>query len=112
MLLEPGARALIAEREGKRLGFIILHAQAADVLAVNAIAVLPGERGKRVGRSLMQAAERYAKSHGSSRMTLNTAQANLGALDLFLRCGFVIVDRTAARYWRGQPACRLEKRIR
>jgi ribosomal protein S18 acetylase RimI-like enzyme len=111
MMLEPGARTLVAERNGKLLGFIILRRQAGEALAVNAIAVTPTERGRGVGKRLMQAAERYAKSHAISRITLCTAQANLAALDLFLRRGFNITGRTAVYYWRGQPACWLEKRL-
>ncbi len=111
MMLETRAQTLVAERDGKRLGFIILHRPSPGGLAVNAIAVTPSERGKRVGQRLMQAAEQYARANGISRITLATAQANLAALDLFLRSGFVITDRTTIRYWRGQPACKLEKRI-
>ena len=111
MMLEPGARTLVAERNGKLLGFIILRRQTGATLAVNAIAVTPTERGTGVGKRLMQAAEHYAKSHGIGRITLCTAQANLAALDLFLRRGFSITGRTAVYYWRGQPACWLEKQL-
>jgi ribosomal protein S18 acetylase RimI-like enzyme len=111
MMLEPGATTLVAERGAKVLGFIILRRQPANALAVNAIAVTPTERGTGVGKRLMQAAERRARSHGIGRIRLCTAQANLAALDLFLRRGFTIVGRTAVYYWRGQPACTLEKRI-
>jgi [ribosomal protein S18]-alanine N-acetyltransferase len=111
MMREPGARTLVAERDGKRLGFIILRRRSGQPLAINAIAVTPSERGTGVGKRLMQAAEHYARSHGISRIGLCTAQANLAALDLFLRRGFVITGRTTAYYWRGQPACWLEKRL-
>jgi ribosomal protein S18 acetylase RimI-like enzyme len=111
MMLEPEARTLVAERGGKLLGFVILRRQAGKALAVNAIAVTPAERGKGVGKRLMQAAEHYARSHGIDRIALCTAQANLAALDLFLRRGFTITGRAAAYYWRGQPACTLEKHI-
>jgi ribosomal protein S18 acetylase RimI-like enzyme len=111
MMLEPAAHTLVAERGGKPLGFIILRRDSAECLAVDAIAVTPSERGKRFGQRLMKAAESYAAAHAIKRITLSTAQANVAALDLFLRAGFVIIDRTAVRYWRGQPACRLEKRV-
>lgn len=110
MMLEAGARTLLAERAGTPLGFVILHAQSSTALAINAIAVSPGERGKRIGQRLMQAAEHHARSHGFTRITLTTAQANLAALDLFLRSGFNITHRTT-RYFGNQPACKLEKRV-
>ncbi len=111
MMLDTHAQTLVAARDREQLGFVILHRSSPGGLAVNAIAVTPSERGKRVGQRLMQAAEQYARARGISRITLATAQANLAALDLFLRAGFVITDRTTMRYWRGQPACKLEKRI-
>jgi ribosomal protein S18 acetylase RimI-like enzyme len=111
MMLEAGSQTLVAARSGTPIGFVILRRQSSEVLAVNAIAVTPSERGKRVGKRLLQAAEQYAKSHGFGRLSLCTAQANLAALDLFLRAGFVITDRTAIRYFGGQPACKLEKPV-
>lgn len=111
MMREAAAETLVAERDGQRLGFVVLRRESPECLAVNAIAVTPNERGRRVGQRLMKAAESYATARGIKRITLSTAQANLAALDLFLRAGFVIVDRSAVRYWRGQPACRLEKRV-
>lgn len=110
MMLETGAHTLLAERHGTPLGFLILHRQSSGELAINAIAVSPSERGKRIGQRLMQAAERHAQSHGFTRITLSTAQANLAALDLFLRCGFTITRRNT-RYFGNQPACQLEKRL-
>ena len=110
MMLEVGAQTLLAERNGTPLGFVILYAQSPADLAINAIAVSPSERGKRIGQRLMQAAEHHAKAHDFTRITLSTAQANLAALDLFLRSGFTITTRDT-RYWRNQPACKLEKRI-
>lgn len=107
----PGARTLLAERSGVPLGFVIVQRQRDGSLALTAIAVAPREQGLGVGRRLMQAAERVAKSQGIGRLTLTTAQANLAALDLFLRSGFVITSRNVFRYWRGQPACHLEKRL-
>lgn len=110
MMLEPGARTLLAERDGSPLGFVILHAQSSTELAINAIAVSPSERGKRIGQRLMQAAEHHAQAHGFTHITLSTAQANVAALDLFLRCGFTITTRNT-RYFGNQPACTLEKRM-
>jgi ribosomal protein S18 acetylase RimI-like enzyme len=110
MMLESGAQTLVAERKGTPLGFVILHPQSSTQLAINAIAVSASERGKRIGQRLMQAAEHHAHLHGFTRITLSTAQANLAALDLFLRSGFSITTRNT-RYWGNQPACQLEKRI-
>lgn len=111
MIREAGALTLLAERQGEALGFIVLQPRSGATLAINAIAVTPSQRGKRVGRSLMAAAERAAEARGLDRLTLNTAQSNLAALDLFLRAGFVITARRPGGYLRPQPTCQLEKRL-
>ncbi|HYQ16495.1 MAG TPA: GNAT family N-acetyltransferase [Polyangiaceae bacterium] len=111
MLVETASKTLIAEREGRPVGFVIVKPDASRVLALNAIAVLPSERGRGIGQRLLRAAEQYGRSQGMRAVALNTAQANLAALDLFLRAGFVITERTAMHYRRGQAACRLEKRL-
>lgn len=111
LLRAPGARALLAERTGVPVGFAIVSRDGKDSLALTAIAVAPRERGMGVGRRLLHALETEAKSRGIRRVTLTTAQANLAALDLFLRAGFVITSRSLVRYWRGQPACQLEKQL-
>jgi ribosomal protein S18 acetylase RimI-like enzyme len=111
MLLEPGARALLAERAGRPLGFVIVRPQAGQALALNAIAVAERERGRGVGQRLLRAVEQFARARGCRTLALTTAQANVAALELFLRSGFEIVDRSSRHYFGGQPACRLEKRL-
>lgn len=111
MIGEAGALTLLAERQGEALGFIVLQPHSGAALAINAIAVTPSQRGKRVGKRLMAAAERAAEARGLDRLTLNTAQSNLAALDLFLRAGFVITARRPSGYVRAQPTCQLEKRL-
>jgi ribosomal-protein-alanine N-acetyltransferase len=112
LLTRPGARCWVAERGGVALGFVITEPEAKQALAITAIAVTKTTRGRGVGRLLMRAAERHALARDASRITLTTAQANLAALDLFLRCGFVLTGRRMVRYWRGQPACQLEKNLK
>jgi [ribosomal protein S18]-alanine N-acetyltransferase len=112
LLREAGAETLIAVVAGEPAGFIVLGRTGGDVTHVNAIAVAPNQRGKGVGQRLMQEAERCAQRRSAKRLSLHTAQANLAALSLFLRCGFNITQRSASGYPRPQPTCRLEKRLR
>jgi ribosomal-protein-alanine N-acetyltransferase len=112
LLREVGAQTLIALVGSEPAGFIVLGGTGARVVHVNAIAVAPNQRGKGVGQRLMQEAERNAKQRGAKRLSLHTAQANLAALSLFLRCGFSITERNASGYSRPQPTCRLEKPLR
>jgi ribosomal protein S18 acetylase RimI-like enzyme len=89
LLREAGAETLIALVDGGPAGFIVLGGAGARVAHVNAIAVAPDQR-----------------------LSLHTAQANLAALSLFLRCGFSITERNASGYSKPQPTCRLEKPLR
>lgn len=109
LLRELDAETLVALVGGERAGFIVLGGTDARVVHVNAIAVAPDQRGQGIGQRLMQDAERLAKRRGAERLSLHTAQANLAALSLFLRCGFSITQRSARGYSRPQPTCRLEK---
>lgn len=112
LMLQRGAHTVLAERAERPIGFAILQPETGNVLALNAIAVLETERGRGVGRRLMQAAEHYARDRAFRILSLTTAQANLAALDLFLRLGFEITERHERYYAGGQPACRLAKRLR
>lgn len=112
LLREVGAQTLIALVGCEPAGFIVLGGTGARVVHVNAIAVAPDHRGRGIGQRLMQDAERHAKQRGAKRLSLHTAQANLAALSLFLRCGFSITQRSPSGYSRSQPTCRLEKPLR
>ncbi len=109
LMAQAGARTSLVLRAERPIGFTIVRPETRAVLAVNAIAVLEGERGRGVGQRLMLAAERYARARAFRALSLTTAQANLAALDLFLRLGFTITERQARYYFGGQPACRLVK---
>lgn len=109
---EVGAETLIALVGNEPAGFVVLGGTSARVVHVNAIAVAPNQRGKGIGQRLMQDAERHARRSGAKRLSLHTAQANLAALSLFLRCGFSITERDASGYSKPQPTCRLEKPLR
>jgi ribosomal-protein-alanine N-acetyltransferase len=76
---------------------------------VLAVAVARRARARGIGGQLMHVAERHAFAGGVRRLTLFTADANLAALDLFLRRGFRIIARKPGFYARGQDACQLEK---
>ena len=112
LLREQGAETLVASLGGELAGFIVLGGTSAGVAHVNAIAVDRAQRGRGVGQRLMQEAEQSARRRGATRLSLHTAQANVAALSLFLRCGFSITQRNASGYARPQPTCRLEKVLR
>lgn len=101
----------IAERSGAAVGLVVLEENADRSLHVAAIAVVEEHRGVGVGRALIQAAERHARSRGAPRIRLVTADSNLPALQLFLRCGFRRSNRAPGRYRRGQRNLVFEKAL-
>ena len=76
-----------------------------------AIAVDEYARGTGIGAALLAKVERVLSLAGFSEITMHTAQANLSALELFLKHGFRI-ERRLPRFYRGVfDACALRKRI-
>jgi ribosomal-protein-alanine N-acetyltransferase len=106
----PDAEALVAVRGRERLGFLVLVTRGYKSW-IEAIAVLERARGLGVGTRLMQAAVRAARRRGVRRLSLTTAQANVEALELFLRCGFRIERRMPRFYAAGQDACVLSRSL-
>lgn len=108
---EPGAHTWLAVRGSERLGFAVMRSGSERSVRLDAIAVEPASRGLGIGRRLLWHVEVEARSLAAARIELATAEANLAALDLFLKEGFRIV-RTMRRYYpRGQDAHILEKRL-
>jgi ribosomal protein S18 acetylase RimI-like enzyme len=105
-----GVVTRIAVRDGERLGFVALEF-GRGVGWIQAIAVIPSERGQGVGGTLVAEAIRVARHTGVPRLRLTTAQANVEALELFLKCGFAIERRVPRHYTRGQDACVLGRAL-
>jgi ribosomal protein S18 acetylase RimI-like enzyme len=106
----PTAHSWLAIEEGVPVGLVILEVDLPRA-AVLAVAVSRLARGRGIGELLMKHAERQARAHSATRLTLYTADSNLAALDLFLRRGFRIVARKPGFYSRRQDACELTKRL-
>ena len=100
----------IAVADGVPVGMVVLDRSAGE-WSVLAVAVAERSRARGVGSLLMQTAETHARAHGALQLSLFTADANLAALDLFLRRGFRIVARRKGFYARRQDACRLVKQL-
>lgn len=107
----PGTRTWIAIEAGVPVGLVVLELTGSEA-ALLAVAVTARARARGIGGLLMQTAETHAATHGALQLSLFTAEANLAALDLFLRRGFRIVGRRPAFYARRQNACQLRKLLR
>ena len=76
-----------------------------------AIAVEEEARGLGIGRALLLYIEQTVISAGRREIRCHTAQSNLSALELFLKCGFRLEQRMP-RFYRGMyDACALLKLV-
>jgi ribosomal protein S18 acetylase RimI-like enzyme len=108
----PGVVAIIAVLDDEPAGFAMttfgLRGQGARRehadCSLDAIAVEPTQRAMGVGKALLAGVLRRARERGATAVRLVTAEANVAALDLFLRSGFEIIERIAHYYPRGQNA--------
>jgi ribosomal protein S18 acetylase RimI-like enzyme len=119
---DPGARrsvmrlthsgiTLVVCRGDEPLGFAIVHSADGVRADLCAIAVEEQARGLGIGRFLLEQIEAAASREGASELVLHTAEANVAALEMFLKHGFAQVARRP-RYYRGvYDACTLSKRL-
>jgi ribosomal protein S18 acetylase RimI-like enzyme len=101
----------VAWRVEQRVGFAIVHPLSRGRVDLCAIAVEEEARGLGIGRALLAHVERTVVNAGRTEIRLHTAQSNLAALELFLKCGFRVEARLP-RFYRGvYDACTLSKRV-
>jgi ribosomal protein S18 acetylase RimI-like enzyme len=101
----------VACRGHEPLGFAVSHRLGRGAADICAIAVAEQARGTGIGRALLRHVERALRNEGIAQLSLHTAQANVAALELFLKHGFK-VERRLPRFYRGVfDACSLSKRL-
>jgi [ribosomal protein S18]-alanine N-acetyltransferase len=104
------ARTLVAESANRRLGFVtlVVDGEAAHIVA---IAVVPSVRGRGVGARLLRDGERLARVLGARVVALETGEANLAALDMFIRAGYRVDGRIPRYYRTGYDALTLRRSL-
>ena len=87
--------ALVAEREGEVLGYTYAGVEGPDYMSLRGpagvlydIVVDPAQRGRGVGRMLLDATLAALEARGAPRVVLSTAERNESAQRLFARAGF------------------------
>lgn len=94
MLAEPERRAvLVAERGGEVIGMVTVQlvvstAEGAAAALVEDMIVDAAERGRGVGRRLLEQAEAWASARGASRSQLLADRENDPALRFYARMGW------------------------
>jgi ribosomal protein S18 acetylase RimI-like enzyme len=94
-LSEPNAVVLVAERDAQVLGYTYATVEGFDYMSLrgpagvlNDIVVDPPQRGRGIGRMLLEATIEELKARGVPRIVLSTAEQNEAAQHLFARAGF------------------------
>jgi ribosomal protein S18 acetylase RimI-like enzyme len=92
--LEPGD-VLVAETDGAVAGYAALGTPTPlesnrHVAYLRGLAVLPAQRGRGVGRALVEAAAAAAAARGARRLTLRVLAPNTAARALYESCGFAV----------------------
>ncbi|PZR57448.1 MAG: hypothetical protein DLM50_05585 [Candidatus Meridianibacter frigidus] len=90
---QPG-RQLIAERDGQRVGFLLVIDSMPDEITllpqafVAFMAVEPSARRLGIARELLASAEEYARERGSPYMALMVTEENDAARNLYQAAGY------------------------
>lgn len=83
-----GTLFLVAEEEGKVLGYIGMYSAFEEGEITN-VAVDAPERCRGIGGMLLAEAQKTAGQRGLSRIVLEVRVSNESAIQLYERCGFV-----------------------
>ena len=87
LMLTEQASALVALEDGRVLGYVGMMCVLDEGQIIN-VAVHPDARRRGVGRSLMKAAEAYAKERGIVFLSLEVRESNIAARSLYSSLGW------------------------
>jgi len=109
---QRGSRTWVAEESGEIAGFLIAERQAQKMAHIVTVDVVDGWRRRRVGSSLMDAAELWAREQELLLVYLETAENNTAAQAFYAARGYRKVDRVAHYYSDGTSAWVMLKRLK
>ncbi|HKG00191.1 MAG TPA: ribosomal protein S18-alanine N-acetyltransferase [Xanthobacteraceae bacterium] len=111
-LASRNAALVVAEIDGRLAGYaLVLFRSSTGVARLYSIAVAPQVGGRRVGTTLLKAAEDAALERGAARLRLEVREANDAAVGLYRKLGYRQFGRHAHYYEDRGHALRFEKRL-
>lgn len=105
-LAEAGSRRYLVLRDtttGGLLGYVGVATLGADA-DVQTLAVAPGQRGRGIGRELVDLAREEARDAGARYLGLEVREDNHAAVALYTAAGFRAQGRRPGYYAGGQPS--------
>ena len=99
-----GYEVLVAEHEGKILGCISLHViklfhLEGNIGRITSLVVSPNNRGKGVGKALIEAADTFFKKMGCVRAEVTSADYRQGAHIFYQSHGYVLDSRRFIKHF-------------
>ena len=112
LLNEPNCLSYRAVAEnGQMTGFIFIMIKPDGTGHITTIGVAPEHRRRGLGNRLLTHTENALRKRGISTITLEVRAGNLPAQNLYLLCGFSIVQRLVKYYNNGEDAFLMVKPI-
>jgi GNAT superfamily N-acetyltransferase len=95
LLAKEGAFVLIAERDGRPVGYVTVEPSSPSqtwqldaAATIETLLVLPEERGAGIGSRLLEAVRERVRAAGATHLGLGVVATNEGALRFYRRHGF------------------------
>jgi len=101
----------VAESGGRVVGYVCLMSLFEEAQILD-IAVVPEQRGRGVGRVLVDHAERVAREQQAEVLALEVRVSSTDAISLYLRSGFRQVGIRSGYYDGSEDALLMEKKLK
>lgn len=112
LLARGNCALLVADVRGRVAGYgLVLFRRGSSSARIYGLAVAPALRGGGFGRRLLAACERAASARRCTRVSLEVATRNAGAIALYVARGYERIERLGPYYEDGSPADRYAKRL-
>ncbi len=102
LLSNPDSCCLIAEEDGKKIGYIAAGTKTVSYrksryMEIGDMGVIPGYRSKGIGRMLINECLKWAKTKGFQKAFVNSYFDNKKAIEFYKRNGFEEIDVSLER---------------
>ena len=109
-IASPTVLALAAGPSHDLAGYVLVQVRRGSRIGrLTSVAVAPGQAGRGLGRALLAAAERAARTHGCDRLRLEVRADNAAARRLYEGAGYARFDVVEDYYEDGTAAWRYER---
>jgi DNA-binding MarR family transcriptional regulator/GNAT superfamily N-acetyltransferase len=92
-------RCWVAERDGERVGSVLLVHQSTIAAKLRVLLVEPSARGLGIGKRLVQECVRFARRVGYRKIVLWTQSELKGARKIYEQAGFQLIKEEPHRSW-------------